>query len=338
MSWFKNPWLADKGSNPWAESNPWAQGKPEFQKAIGQSPKTDVIPINDKKNIEDVRTGYWLENNTIVFSTYVYNATSYSDRAVQALMEKAVNLQKSFGNGTYSFDFRPNWVSKPRYDYSGTYRNYRGANPKITKFIPKDRQSVNKEELLWITEDKNLPAEYYMELFDYNRYSPQDGGAHSNSRNKLQSCYFGLYMKQDDAHTIVHESLHPVLYHPFAKGDDTNLLDINPLYPIYIGFVEEIKNLIQDKTDEGKNLSTRISEIESYIRGNEELRKKAETIRNNIMTTAAITNKSDVGDVYAALAFYLYSYLPVSYPFDRTFTSGNKLAEIQIDYLIDKLG
>ena len=43
MSWFKNPWLADKGNNPWAESNPWAQGKPEFQKAVGTAANRDDV-------------------------------------------------------------------------------------------------------------------------------------------------------------------------------------------------------------------------------------------------------------------------------------------------------
>ena len=43
MSWFKNPWLADKGSNPWAESNPWAQGKTEFQKAVGMTANSDDV-------------------------------------------------------------------------------------------------------------------------------------------------------------------------------------------------------------------------------------------------------------------------------------------------------
>ena len=49
MSWFKNPWLVDKGSNPWAESNPWAQGKPEFEKAVGTAANSnEVQPASDR--------------------------------------------------------------------------------------------------------------------------------------------------------------------------------------------------------------------------------------------------------------------------------------------------
>lgn len=317
MSWFKNPWEVN---------NPWAQGKPEFQKAIGQSPKADVISSNNKKDSEDVRTGYWLENNTIIFSTYIYNATSYSDRAVQVLMEKAVKLQKSFGNGTYSFEFRPNWVNKPRYDYFGTYRNNFGSNPKITKFIPEFRQSVNKEELLWITEENAIPTEYYMELFDDNPSLRANGGAHPNGDNRLESCYFGLYIKADNAHTIIHESLHPVLEHSFTTN--------NPIYDIYEGFFEDIKDLIEQKEKELKSPAIYIPEIEEYIRGNVTLKSKAEIIRNNIMTTQDITKNSDAA--YYNLAFYLYSYLKSPNSYDG-FTSGNQLVEAQITHIINKL-
>ena len=151
----------------------------------------NILPQKEKDNSRpeaDFRTGYWLEGNTIVFSTYVYNATSYSDEIIQALMKKAIALQKSLGNETYSFDFRINWVSKPRYDYSRTYRSYTGTNPKISAYTPKDRQSVDKAELLWVTNDNELPTEYYMELFDDNPLAGADGGTHPNKDNKLKSC------------------------------------------------------------------------------------------------------------------------------------------------------
>ena len=55
MSWFKNPWLADKGSNPWAESNPWAQGKPEFEKVLGNAKgDKNVLSQKDKISVKGV--------------------------------------------------------------------------------------------------------------------------------------------------------------------------------------------------------------------------------------------------------------------------------------------
>ena len=154
MSWFKNPWLADKGSNPWAESNPWAQGKPEFQKAIGQSLKGDDTPIKADNAPDDFTTGYWLDEktNTIVFSCYVYNATKHLDKDIEIFFDEVIAIQRNFstkiGTKLYAFEFLPKWVSKPRYDYWNIYGNSKEVNnPKIKPYILKKENTRSQTDL-----------------------------------------------------------------------------------------------------------------------------------------------------------------------------------------------
>ena len=318
MSWFKNPWLADKGSNPWAESNPWAQGKPEFQKAIGQSSKTEDTPIKADNTPDDFQTGYYLEGNIVVFATLVYNTTKYTDEVIENYLKRAANIQKTFGD----YDFRFKFVDKPRYDFSGTYAQYKGVNPKIKKYAG-DKSPTNNF-LIRYDNVSELPREYYMEIFDSNPTAGADGGTHVNTNNIISSCHFAVYLSNNLSRTIVHESLHPLINHTYVKSAE------NPIYEIYLSFFQTMRALIKQKQDENKDVRTYLQEINVYIRENAELAEKATIIRENIMTTDAmqILGKHD----YVDIAFCLVDYLIPAGRFDG-FNSGVQLDTSQDSYI-----
>jgi hypothetical protein len=270
---------------------------------------------------EKFATGYSLEGNKIVFSTFVYNATERrTNNEIRAFFEKAKLIQQNFTIGGYSFDFRYQFVNKPKYDYNGTYRNYYGSNSKLKAYVPKDRQSIDDIYLKWITDDSKLPDYYYMELFDETDFnSGSDGGTHPNNSNRIRSCYFGLTLSKmlDNQRTIIHESLHPVLDHTWSNSD------INPLYSTFERFFLDIKEKVAKPESD--------TVINTYIKN--KLAIDAEMLRQNIMTTTSINSESEISK---DLAKYLYEYL---YNFIQlgSLSKGTKINILQIKKIVQIL-
>ena len=274
MSWFKNPWLT---------SNPWAQGKPEFQKAIGQSPKTDDTPIEADNASNKFTPGYLLVGTTIVFSTFVYDNTTEgneerkksklktSKRVTDIYMNQAKNLQSTFAQGGFTFDFKWQVVDTPKYKY------------------------------VFGQEDKELPDYYFMYL---NDGVGDEGGTHVNTDNPTKSSYFQVGLLKNDStknsRTIIHESLHPLLHHSWVESAN------NPLFATFKSLLDYVRKLIEDNTPTGK--------IIALVRENKAVERAI--IRNNIMTTAALD--SAYNDIISYLDdFYVSSKLNTGRKLDK---------------------
>jgi hypothetical protein len=288
---------------------------------VSVSPKR----INNEKN---VRTGYWLEGKKIVFSTFVYNATTKSDAEIKAFLNSAKTIQENFKGNGYTFEFKCEFVTEPRYDYKRTYRLYSGNNQKILKHKPKYADSG--DGLLWIKDENELPCEYYMELFDQVRNAASDGGTHFHPLDKTESCYFAIFIPEalDNQRTLIHETLHPVLEHSIVGN--------NPIYAIYTSFFDTILKMRDDRDKSGMAILERDKEINRIIKANVVgLAEKATIIRENIMTTEAILLKSD-NLKYYDLAYYLYDYGFPETKF-KGFNSGTQIHLLQIESIAKQL-
>jgi hypothetical protein len=303
----------------------WANEAAAMRDTSGVLGKEVLKPVSTnsapKKIEEDFRTGYWLEGNKIVFSTFVYNATEKrNSNEVRAFLEKAKLIQRNMAGSGYSFDFRYQFVDKPKYDYNGTYRNYYGSNTKLKNHVPKDRQSVDPIYLKWITDDSKLPDYYYMELFDETDFnSGSDGGTHPNNSNRTNSCYFGLTLSKslDNQRTIIHESFHPVLDHTWSNTD------LNPVYSTFECFFLDIREKVAKPESD--------TVINTYIKN--QLAIDAEILRQNIMTTTAINSDSDISRNLAKYLYdYLYDYIQLS-----SLSKGTKITIPQIKKIVKTL-
>ncbi len=311
--------------------------------SVLSTPNTTETNSDKNEPVDDFRTGYWRERNTFVFSTYVYNATSQSDESMRAFMNKVASIQKAFSiEGCYSFDFRFKFVDKPRYDFGNTYGNSsETGNRKIKPYILKVPNTRSETDLKAYFEESKLPNEYYMDLFDYKLGAPADGGAHVNTSNPYQSCYFGLYVASDwsNIRTVVHESLHPVLPHIYNGS--------SPMLGVFVNFFEAVKKLVNQKESENKSETIYRQEINEYIGANKDKLKDAATsIRENIMTTEAIAMRSG-NERYIDYVSYLYGYLGLidkrdAYGYivsrgDGILNKGTKIDQLQVDSIVNQI-
>ncbi|MEN9612118.1 MAG: hypothetical protein RLZZ628_2932 [Bacteroidota bacterium] len=294
-----------------------------------------------KSKDDDFQTGYWLEDYpnsnclTIIFSTYVFNGTSASDAAVEALLRAAKRIFENFNQNDpvsekeYYFEFRYKLVSEPRYESGTTYStseystNVNSKNQKLKKYMHK-RDEVGI--LPQYYNSSQLPNEYYMEIF--NEASAvngvvTEGGASPNPNNRTKSAYFGLSIgvNVNRARVIVHEGLHPMLEHTWAKG--------SPIAFIWDRFFNSITKLIADKKAQGKSIAQYVAEIEREMKANtDNLKTDAAIIRENIMTTAGFIDET----TYEEKGFYLFlgENIPMNY------SNGTKIHPLQIQDIIKK--
>ena len=311
----------------------WANEAAMMRDKSGVLGKEVLMPVSAnpkrKSNDKSVRTGYWLEGSKIIFSTYIYNATSLPDDAVKIFLSRAKIIQENFKGAGYSFEFRYELVTSPRYDYKQTYRLYKGSNPKLLKYRPQVSDSSNRGDLPWITDEKDLPCEYYMELFDQVAGAGADGGTHAHPLDRTESCYFAVFVSKElnNPRTLIHEAFHPVLEHSYVSSPK------NPIYAIYSDFFQTIKGYLGERPS-GMELSNYNKIIGRYIRANEVLKGQAKTIRENIMTTVAITKSGEAQ--HSNIVFYLYDYLTYPELFDG-FNSGKLIDNLQIEYIVKAL-
>ena len=279
---------------------------------------------------EEFETGYWLDEKTktIVFSCYIYNATTHSDEKIIGFINKVVAIQGNFSaiikETSYSFKFLYKFIKRPRYDYWNIYGNSRdNKNPKIKPYILKIPNTRSQDDLKGYFEESSLPNEYYMDLFDLNPTAKADGGTHINTNNPYKSCYFGLSVASDlsNARTVVHESLHPVIPHIYTSE--------SPLNGLFKDFFAIITQLINERRKQGLSNEISKKQINDYIVSNGDLEKKATIIRKNIMTTEALFIMSDNAE-YQLLTPYLYEYLGSTVPTTWSITK-TPLGEVSIN-------
>jgi hypothetical protein len=266
-------------------------------------------PVGDEVE-EKFRTGYWLEGNTIVFSTFVYDNTrrgieerkkkKTSKSVTDSYMSAAKNLQAGFRQKMQADLLFKEKSKKELIVYYTNKKNASSDNNEKSKLeiqinklianldeIEKEKTLVStysfdfrwqvvdtvKYEYKYMFSDKELPLYYYMNL---NDGSGDEGGTHPNPNNRLSSVFFNLGIPNNQfkaSRTLLHESLHPVIEHIAAYGDSN---------PMSLNFFKLLKDtLIELKRSQSDNLVV-IAQIKA------EFKYEIKVILDNIMTTPEV--------------------------------------------------